>query len=523
MMHSRLPTRGIAVGVLAGLIASSLVIAPVASAAEEESTGNNLAAPVLWSESGYVLPLRGAMQAPTVDGLLRDCSEETSNATEKAAVQKDLGNTWQADNRVAPGNAVTSLDWGDNIEVKDWKVGNPVRIETALYADLGEETMTGYLMCHVEGRGQGEVWGAQVQTGKGGPSGELGGAETRAADASLIEYETNEAMVYTAGARLTIQRVDQGATPTWDANQRRWIGNGVADPVFNGAVHEKTTDGPGSYGAEINVSGKVIFGFNWQTDGLFNGEYRITFSLDGPIGTFPGTGTSLANATIRSSLPEVAGDDLSIRSSLMAGHGSGGGGHGGGGGSGGGGEGGGNIAVLVPDMNLSYIDVGLSGGQDPPVVPVPEPTTPPAPPGGDSGASAPPATSPGAETSPGPANPDAGPPGVEVPVEVASPAQGQPRIRQRAEITAPKSSRQRVRTRLMLTEKPVFTDQGVTVRWRLTKASRDNCTIRNRSGEVSVKFTKRGRCTVVAWAPSPNPEVFAPFKQLRIYTVRNTL
>lgn len=35
--------------------------------------------------------------------------------------------------------------------------------------------------------------------------------------------------------------------------------------------------------------------------------------------------------------------------------------------------------------------------------------------------------------------------------------------------------------------------------------SEDNCTIRKRDGEVSVKFTDPGRCTVVAWALSPNP------------------
>lgn len=518
-MHSRLPKMGTAVGVMAGLIASSLAVVPVASAAEEETAGNNLAFPVLWSEADYTLPLQGVMGEPTVDGVLADCSEETVDATEEAAVQKDLGNTWQAENLVESGNSVSSLDWGDNLEVKDWNVGPPVRVETALYADRTGDPMTGYLMCHVSGKGTDEVWGAQVATEMGGMGG--GGQ-------SLIEYDSTEALVYTAGARLTIQRIDEGATPTWDAAQHRWVGTGVADPEFNGAVHEKTSDGPGTYGAEVNVSGKIVFGFNWQTAGLYNGEYRITFSLDGPTDTFPGSGTSLANATIRQSVEEVAGDELAIRSSSMAGPGAGGGGgHGGGmgGGSGGGsgGEGGGNTAVMDGANNLSYIDVALTGGEDPPVVPDPEPTNPPAPPSGDTGTSAPPAADPGAGTTPGGANPDAGQPGAGVPVEVASPVQAQQRIRQRAQIQAPKSSKQRVRTRLVLTREPVFTDQGVTVRWRVTKRSEDNCTIRNRDGRVTVKFTKRGRCTVVAWAPSPNPLVYAPFNEKRIYKVRNTL
>lgn len=515
-MHSRLPKMGVAVGVTAGLVASSLAMMPASFAAEEDAVGNNLAFPVLWSEEGYTLPLQGVMGETTIDGDLEPCSEETEGATDQAAVQKDLGNSWQAENIVLPGNAVAELDWGDNIEVKDWNVGPPVRVETALYADRTEDTMTGYLMCHVSGKGTDEVWGAQVATGGSGG----GGGQ------SLITYDSTEALVYTAGARLTIQRIDEGASPTWDSTQKRWVGSGVADPVFNGAVHEKTSDGPGTYGAEVNVSGKIVFGFNWQTDGLFNGEYRITFSLDGPMGTFPGTGTTLANAEIRESVEEVAGDELAIRSASMAGpgagggggHGGGGGGHGGGGG-GGGGEGGGNTAVMDGANNLSYIDVALSGGEDPPVVPDPEPTNPPAPPSTDGGASTPSGTPGGAPTDPG----ASGSPGAGVPVEVASPVQAQKRVRQRAQIQAPKSSKQRVRTRLVLTREPVFTNQGVTIRWRVTKRSEDNCTIRNRDGRVTVKFTERGRCTVVAWAPSPNPLVYAPFKEKRIYKVRNNV
>ena len=175
---------------------------------------------------------------------------------------------------------------------------------------------------------------------------------------------------------------------------------------------------------------------------------------------------------------------------------------------------------MVGDQNLSYIDVALSGGEDPPVTPEPEPTTPPAPPSGG-GTTTPPAGSGG--TVAGAGAPGAGQPGAGVPVEIASPVQAQQRIRQRARITAPKSSRQRVGTRLMLTNGPIFTDQGVTVRWRITERSEDNCTLRNRNGQVSVTFTDPGRCTVVAWAPSPNSEVYLPFAQKRIYQVRNTV
>lgn len=579
-MHSRLPKAGTAVGLVAGLVASSLIMAPASSAEEPTTPGNNLAFPVLWSEADYQLPLRGVPGEPTIDGQQLACDEESIGTTENGAIQKDEGNTWQADTLVAPGNSVANVDWGDNLEAKDWRVGQVVRVETALYADVSTAPMTGYEMCYISGSGQTEVWGAQVQSGGGGmdtmrdpmvtsrtgkpdvpgkpknpgegitdPEGDVTNepvdestsdqngeassdeqgqsqdgsltemVEEPKADA-LVEFESTEAMVYSAGARLTIQRIDEGADPTWDATQRRWVGTGVADPVFNGAVHERTEEGPGSYGAEINVSGKLVYGYVWRTEGLFNGEYRVTFSLDGAIGDFPGTGTSLAGATIRPSAEEVitAADISALAQGSGSGSGSGGG-HGGGTD----GEEGGNSAVVLDADNLSFIDVALTGGENPPVVPDPEPTNPPAPPSTDTGGSAPAAPSVPGATSPGGINPGAGQPGAGVPVGIASPIQAQQRVRQRAQITAPKSSKQRVRTRLMLTEEPVFTDQGVTVRWRVTKKSQDNCTIRNRDGEVSVKFTKRGRCTVVAWAPSPNPLVYAPFNEKRIYKVRNTL
>lgn len=214
-MHSQKWRAGTAMGVMVGLVAGSLAMGPPSSAAEDGETGNNLSFPVLRSEANYVLPLQGTMGETSV-GTLDACSEETTDATANAAIQKDASNSWQAEKRVSAGNQVTSLDWGDNIEVKDRQVGPPVRVETALYSDLADETMTGYLMCHVFGKGTDEVWGAQVESGTG--NGTIG---TRQSHNSLIEYESTEALVYTAGARLTIQRIDEGANPTWDAAQHR--------------------------------------------------------------------------------------------------------------------------------------------------------------------------------------------------------------------------------------------------------------------------------------------------------------
>jgi uncharacterized membrane protein YgcG len=55
----------------------------------------------------------------------------------------------------------------------------------------------------------------------------------------------------------------------------------VNDPIFNQSVYE-AGDGPGFYNAEVNVKGKVIYGYTWAVRHLNEdaGDYRITFSFD---------------------------------------------------------------------------------------------------------------------------------------------------------------------------------------------------------------------------------------------------
>ena len=69
---------------------------------------------------------------------------------------------------------------------------------------------------------------------------------------------------------------------TWDASAHAWIGSEVLSPVFNKAVWE-AADGPSYYNAEINVKGKMIYGYTWDVKKQNNGAgiYRITFSFDG--------------------------------------------------------------------------------------------------------------------------------------------------------------------------------------------------------------------------------------------------
>ena len=70
-------------------------------------------------------------------------------------------------------------------------------------------------MCYLSGKGTTEVWGALV------PS-----LDSR----TPVTQESTTAMVYTAGARLTIQRIVPDRDYTWDTASHRWIGSGADAP-----------------------------------------------------------------------------------------------------------------------------------------------------------------------------------------------------------------------------------------------------------------------------------------------------
>jgi hypothetical protein len=289
-----------------------------------ETAGNNLSFPVQWSETGRTVTLPGVMDVVTIQGTVLPGTYTPDDLTPcLGAVQKDPLNSWQADSVLATPNSVTTIDWGDNLESKDWKLGTVVRVETGLYDSVLDAAMTRYEMCYISGSGTDEVWGLRV-TGSAG-------------NYVPVSFESTEAMVYTAGARLTIQKIDAATAGslTWDAATHQWTGTGATAPVFNMATWERTSDGPGSYGAELNVGGKIVYGFVWRTSGLEEGEYRLTFSLDNDA-EFD-SGATLVGAGILQAVEEevtVSAED----------------------------EGAGNTAVVDDTNDLTYIDVGLVGG-----------------------------------------------------------------------------------------------------------------------------------------------------------------
>lgn len=350
---------------LAALVAA--LAAPVAPALAREGEsggggettelGNNLSFPVIWSDGENVsLPLPGVAGAPELPAEAAKEFEVENPETEEPETipvwpQATEGVTWQAGSEVALAPVgIEQIDWGDNIEAKSLSLGKPIRVETTLFAKP-TEPLEAFEMVS-EGERQNETF---YTTGK----------------TSL----SDEATVYSGCARLTIQRLlisredPYTSQLSWDPTTGEWVGKELIAPaLFNGGVWEEAGGGTG-YSAEINASGKVLYGYNWRTSGLAAGDYRITFSLDPncPVATL---NTYITEAT--SVLFSEEGETAAV-APLAGGPGSG---SGSGGHSGSGGVAGGGVPQVYPAGNLSYVDVELGNPIYTPYVPPEEPVVP---------------------------------------------------------------------------------------------------------------------------------------------------
>lgn len=261
--------------------------------------GNNLSYPVIWSD-GVTKALRGTtgMEPATAgpwwywwgtkdDGTPLSCAPDyddinfcddgvagTANGAlpggpQRAYLQQEEYNVWQAATLHANGPVTVDwIDWGDNLEAVPWYLNSMVRAEVVLISDLSEGALQ-YDMKHLYGWGKDEMWGL---------ASDLQGGE-------LDKLYSSQATVYSHCARFTIQKLGANCDTdelVWDEDATRWTGDCVVDPpIFNGAVRE-AEDGPGFYSAEINVKGKVIYGYTWNVKNMNAGpgQYRFTFSLD---------------------------------------------------------------------------------------------------------------------------------------------------------------------------------------------------------------------------------------------------
>ncbi len=271
----------------------------------------------------------------------------------KAYLQKDPDNIWQATNgtpdQFGLGEVVIdTIDWGDNLESVDWYTRSQVRTEVVLFKNLTTSVLD-YEMRHTSGWGIDEVHGLGVSQ-RGDP----------------ILGEGTQATVYSNNARFTIQKlnVDRDSplleSLVWSPGEG-WIESGADDlinpAIFNGAVYEGG-DGPGYYSAEINVKGRIIYGYTWNVRELNEGPgyYRLTFSFDDEL-----TGAPTGLNTFFDDLTQIAlplEEETETLTTLEESD------------DGGSSPDGGGNAVLDVVNNLTYIDIrilereggGMGGG-----------------------------------------------------------------------------------------------------------------------------------------------------------------
>jgi hypothetical protein len=230
------------------------------------------------------------------------------------------------------------IDWGDNLESVDWYTRSQVRTEVVLFEDQAAGDledygwpMLEYQMRHTDGWGINEVHGLGTDLG----------------DAPLLGPGT-QATVYSHCARLTIQKLLTDRDDPALADLIWVAGEGWTEPegyevdlinphIFNGSVHEGG-DGPGYYSAEINVKGRIIYGYTWNVRQLNEGAgpYRLTFSFDETCGTAT-LNTYFVDGVTDILVPLEEEEVVAAAESSD--------------------EGGGGTAVLRTDLNLTYMDI----------------------------------------------------------------------------------------------------------------------------------------------------------------------
>ena len=186
------------------------------------------------------------------------------------------------------------------------------------------------------------------------------------------EEQRTEAFAHTSNACLTIERIDRATSLSWDAVDRAWTADGKS--VCVGDV----TEGPGGYGAEVTVSGGMTFGYVWHAMGAEAGLYRLTFSLKPGAGVDISPSTQLyPSATTEEGghghKPPGAGEDeaTAVAAAEATAEAEAGGSMGGStGGSTTGGKPTPNVPVIMPELDLSYIDVGLDYTPTVPTMPL---------------------------------------------------------------------------------------------------------------------------------------------------------
>jgi hypothetical protein len=175
--------------------------------------------------------------------------------------------TWQAEwrNNAAGSQLEVIIDWGDALLSKSYTASSQVRIETVLKQDATiagvTDTMTGYTMRLLSGSRTTEMQGTDKST-----------------------YASPTRNVFAINARLKIEKISTDGSPDVVVVDKA-VYEGFGTTEGGGGSGGSGTTSSRAYGAELNVGGSVVYGYNFSLSSVTGvpnkmGQYRITFSLD---------------------------------------------------------------------------------------------------------------------------------------------------------------------------------------------------------------------------------------------------
>jgi hypothetical protein len=256
---------------------------------KEETEGNNLAVPLIFAEGiglsgAEVTDANGdpvyantglrptASDNLTVDSLPFSYLVSPGEPPFEDYYLQQTENVWQAvwqdqSEIDPPAAAEATVDWGDNLVNQTWTTRSFVRVETVLFNLLdangnpSKPLLEGFDMTYLYGEGADEMWGTTGST------------------------SLQNATIYSVCPRLTISKCQGNYDEQTDTCDGTWV------TAIDSSVYESLgTEGRGGYGAEVNVAGRVIFGYNWQLktmpeaiDGVpidKEGWWRVQFEID---------------------------------------------------------------------------------------------------------------------------------------------------------------------------------------------------------------------------------------------------
>ena len=169
-------------------------------------------------------------------------------------------NQWQAECTTAAADEVTaSVDWGDNLEGTALKSGTPIRVEVGLMDETVND-MVGYHVIKLQPSlsDRFSAYGTEATSETGGVT-----QITFPYEYATVNGETGEAEIVTDYVRV------------YDIDARF--------SLYNTTTGEYVVEPNTLMSAEINATGKIVYGFNWGIGGHgvkslpTAGDYILTF------------------------------------------------------------------------------------------------------------------------------------------------------------------------------------------------------------------------------------------------------